>query len=657
MLGTLLRTRALRSATWFIVACMLAPGTTLAAAAGDVAGRVVVASGGVEAVGADGVVRTLRRRDEIYRGDTLRSGDRGRAQVRFTDGALLSLRPDSELSVQEYRFENSDATDRKALRLERGGFRTISGRIGRVNRDAYRVSTPVAVIGIRGTDWQALQEPDGGPLLLGVADGGLRTQTTAGASADIGADAGFDFARVNPDGSIELLLELPAALGSAAAVDEVAPADSDDADADGAGRDGQGADGQRDGEGRDGQRDGDGQQQADARDGAAADSSGNAQGEAGRTGGERPAQEGDGGDARARIASLGGGGGGGGGGGVGGGGGGGGPPPAVAVAVATAAAAGVSPAQVADAIRVEINPANTGSGLPPTREEIILDRIRVFLAADEAALRDGTTLAAVAGARRTATGATFADLGLAAATSGTAGGVSIVLLDEGTPLAGARQGLIDSGDLLYRVRAGDVTTRVDAPGGATGVTFASIRASASAPLRTFTNPADDRDGFDLATPLVFALFDPASVASLTGTVRYALEQHLTEVSTGAAGAVLGDVTMSLSAGSGTISRGVLDVSFGATPGALAFVSDFRGTVSAGQMNAVFTNVVLNDNRTSETFSARGDLAGRFAGGGAAPDLVVSFDFADTAGRNEFARGVATFGSVPVVLPGAAEPAP
>ncbi|MGH8446844.1 MAG: hypothetical protein ACREVL_16350, partial [Solimonas sp.] len=44
---------------------------------------------------------------------------------------------------------------RAFLRLLKGGFRTVSGLIGKANPDEYRVTTPVATIGIRGTDYYA----------------------------------------------------------------------------------------------------------------------------------------------------------------------------------------------------------------------------------------------------------------------------------------------------------------------------------------------------------------------------------------------------------------------------------------------------------------------------------------------------------------------
>jgi hypothetical protein len=73
--------------SWFLLlACMLLAvlaSAAWAATAPDPAGRVIRTLGVVEAVAADGSVRRLQRSDPIFEGDTLRTGPRGRAQIRY----------------------------------------------------------------------------------------------------------------------------------------------------------------------------------------------------------------------------------------------------------------------------------------------------------------------------------------------------------------------------------------------------------------------------------------------------------------------------------------------------------------------------------------------------------------------------------------------
>jgi hypothetical protein len=78
----------------------------------------------------------------------------GRVQVRFTDGGYFSLQPQTHFRVDEYRYSGThDEGDHVFLSLLKGGLRTISGLVGKSNRAAYRMTTTVATIGIRGTEY------------------------------------------------------------------------------------------------------------------------------------------------------------------------------------------------------------------------------------------------------------------------------------------------------------------------------------------------------------------------------------------------------------------------------------------------------------------------------------------------------------------------
>jgi hypothetical protein len=123
-----------------------------AAQPGSVA-RVEFAVGDVAAVGADGQRRALARGSEVVIGDTVDT-QQGRAQLRFLDGAYMSLQPNTSFRIDEFRFaEKGAGGDGIVMSLLKGGMRTITGLIGRVNRQSYRLRTAVATIGIRGTEY------------------------------------------------------------------------------------------------------------------------------------------------------------------------------------------------------------------------------------------------------------------------------------------------------------------------------------------------------------------------------------------------------------------------------------------------------------------------------------------------------------------------
>jgi len=117
------------------------------------AARVDFAVGEAKALAADGSSRPLAKGAEIASGDTIDTGS-GRAQLRFSDGALVSLAPQTQFRIDNYRYEGrGDGSEKGFFSLLKGAMRTITGMVGRSNRDNYKVTTTVATIGIRGTEY------------------------------------------------------------------------------------------------------------------------------------------------------------------------------------------------------------------------------------------------------------------------------------------------------------------------------------------------------------------------------------------------------------------------------------------------------------------------------------------------------------------------
>jgi hypothetical protein len=110
--------------------------------AGAAAGRVDFTTSGVTVAGRDGQQRPLARGAELDSGDTVRTSADGRAQIRFTDGSYVSLQPNTDFAISEYEYKGkADGSERSFYGLVRGAMRTVTGAIGRVNRNAYRITT------------------------------------------------------------------------------------------------------------------------------------------------------------------------------------------------------------------------------------------------------------------------------------------------------------------------------------------------------------------------------------------------------------------------------------------------------------------------------------------------------------------------------------
>ncbi|MDD2796333.1 FecR family protein, partial [Acidocella sp.] len=125
------------------------------AGAVEQAGSIRYMSGTLVAQRADGGMRVLTPKSKVEAGDLLVTGKNSYAQVVMNDGTKMTLRPESNLKIEAYRFQKSvPQSDNAVFRLLKGGFRTVTGLIGkRGNKDAYQLRAAGATIGIRGTDF------------------------------------------------------------------------------------------------------------------------------------------------------------------------------------------------------------------------------------------------------------------------------------------------------------------------------------------------------------------------------------------------------------------------------------------------------------------------------------------------------------------------
>ncbi len=159
-----------------------------------VAGRVQFVAGDVRVVDDKGKTRPMQKGQEVNEGDTVLSGANGSAQLKMVDGALVAVRPSTELKVIDYVFDAKDSSKESAsFSLVKGGLRAITGLIGKANKDKYKIETPTATIGIRGTDHEPVVVLPGASA--GVPPGtydkvnvGATTLTTQGGTAVIGAN-------------------------------------------------------------------------------------------------------------------------------------------------------------------------------------------------------------------------------------------------------------------------------------------------------------------------------------------------------------------------------------------------------------------------------------------------------------------------------------
>ncbi|MEI7446368.1 MAG: FecR family protein, partial [Burkholderiales bacterium] len=137
--------------------CLAVAPSVLAQAAPTDAAEVIASDGQTTLVRGASVQSPVRRDVPVRAGDRIRTGADGTVQLRFTDGALMSIQPGSDFRIEAYVFEQ--AAQRGFFELLAGTVRAVSGRIGKRDRDDWRLRTPTATLGIRGTEFTVTETP------------------------------------------------------------------------------------------------------------------------------------------------------------------------------------------------------------------------------------------------------------------------------------------------------------------------------------------------------------------------------------------------------------------------------------------------------------------------------------------------------------------
>jgi hypothetical protein len=112
--------------------------------------------------------------------DQIKTSKNARLQLQFTDKTVISLGKESVFDVEEYFFDEKQPTKTKAsFKMAKGIFKSITGKIGKINPSKFTLKTKTASIGIRGTIFFGTIAPDK-PDNIACTQGEIVVQTDQG---------------------------------------------------------------------------------------------------------------------------------------------------------------------------------------------------------------------------------------------------------------------------------------------------------------------------------------------------------------------------------------------------------------------------------------------------------------------------------------------
>ena len=144
---------------------------------------------------AGGESERLYRNDGVFADQLIETVRRSSALIRFVDDTDLWLGPSSSLTLDSFIFDLDQGTGQMVAELGKGLFRFISGQMPKSNVEIF---TPVAIIGIRGTDFTVEVAANGatqvtvfsGAVSVAPRGGGALATVDAGETADVNSPTG-----------------------------------------------------------------------------------------------------------------------------------------------------------------------------------------------------------------------------------------------------------------------------------------------------------------------------------------------------------------------------------------------------------------------------------------------------------------------------------
>ena len=142
-----------------LISLFLVASLSARAAAEAAIGQIKTASGEVTVL-RGGVSQKVGTGDRVFQSDVITTGPDGSVGITFADNSMMSLGPDSQLSLDQFRFDTTTHEGVFDSSLANGTLAVKSGQIVKQTPEAMKVRTPGALLGVRGTEF--VVRADGG---------------------------------------------------------------------------------------------------------------------------------------------------------------------------------------------------------------------------------------------------------------------------------------------------------------------------------------------------------------------------------------------------------------------------------------------------------------------------------------------------------------
>ncbi len=151
---------------WVVFMILLFQVGLLAAAQGDVVGRLTQVEGRVDILRGGQLPATpVKVEDGVQAGDVLRTKSLSKAQITFIDNSTLTISPDSRIGIEAYMFDSAQKKRNAVIQLFKGLAHVVVSKIFQAAEPDFVVKTQTAIMGVRGTDFGIRLHPNSSEIL------------------------------------------------------------------------------------------------------------------------------------------------------------------------------------------------------------------------------------------------------------------------------------------------------------------------------------------------------------------------------------------------------------------------------------------------------------------------------------------------------------
>jgi len=133
---------------------------------------------------------------EIEKNDLIHTKSKAKLQIVFNDNTIITMGKNADLAVNDYLYD--ERKPKAEFKMLSGVFRTVTGKIGKIAPNRFKIKTKTATIGIRGTTVEISTTDDGDAVGFSKGHGSVTSDAT-GETKDVGTG---QMVTVTPNGKM-----------------------------------------------------------------------------------------------------------------------------------------------------------------------------------------------------------------------------------------------------------------------------------------------------------------------------------------------------------------------------------------------------------------------------------------------------------------------